>query len=129
MSQNETLAGVGSRLWALLIGINEYRAVTNLRGCVNDIEATQVFLTERLAVPESQIKVLLDAAATRNEILRTFLEFLVDNAAITPGDQILIQFSGHGSQMPNVTGNEPDGLDETLVAHALAFIRPEEPEK
>lgn len=44
-------------------------------------------------------------------------EFLIGNRDIKFNDQILFHFSGHGSQMPNITGTEPDGLDETIVTY------------
>jgi len=106
-----------SNLWALLIGIDEYLHVTDLRGCVNDVEAMRVWLMSQLEVPEDHIRVLTDQEATRANILQAFQEFLIDNPAIERGDQILFHYSGHGSQMPDPLSMEPDGLNETLVAH------------
>ena len=34
--------------------------------------------------------------------------------ATQPGDSLLFQFSGHGSQVPDYSGDETDGLNETL---------------
>ena len=34
-----------------------------------------------------------------------------------PGDVAVFYFSGHGSQMPDVSDDEPDQWDETLVAY------------
>jgi Caspase domain len=110
-----------SSFWAFLIGINEYRdevvARNNLRGCVNDVEAMRIFLINQLGIPGDHIVVLTNQQATRANIIRTFQSFLIDNQAIDYGDQILFHFSGHGSQMPDPTGLEPDGYNETLVAH------------
>src|SRR5690349_8204947 len=104
-------ASRGSSLWALLIGIDEYRdeyvAKYNLRGCVNDVEAMRIFLVNQLGVPHDHIRVLTNQGATRTAILRAFQEFLIDNPAIAPGDQIVFHFSGHGSQMRDPTGIEP----------------------
>lgn len=114
-------ASSGSSLWALLIGIDEYRdeyvAKYNLRGCVNDVEAMRIFLANQLGVPDDHIRVLTNQDATRTAILRAFQEFLIDNPAIATGDQIFFHFSGHGSQMRDPTGVEPDGYNETLVAY------------
>jgi pimeloyl-ACP methyl ester carboxylesterase len=103
--------------WALLIGIDVYRNIRNLSGCVNDVQAMRVFLMNRYLVPEEQIRVLTNEDATRANILKEFLEFLVMNPRIKPGDQILFHYCGHGSQMTDPSGVEPDGLNETLVPH------------
>lgn len=105
----------GSSLWALLIGIDEYLHTKNLAGCVNDVEAIQIYLMNQLSVPENHIRVLTNKVATRANILQTFQEFLIDNPDIQPGNQIFFHYSGHGSQMPNP--KEPDGQNETLVPH------------
>src|SRR5262245_9666200 len=113
--QTETMSG--SSLWALLIAIDEYVAEQNLRGCVNDVEAMKVFLMNQLSVPEHHIHVLRNQDATRSGIIEAFQTFLINNPDIKHGDQILVHYSGHGSQMKDHTGVEPDGYNETLVAH------------
>lgn len=119
MRSEESIAKTGSALWALLVGIDKYHAnsVSNLRGCVNDVEAMQVFLSNQLDISDDHIRLLTNQQATRKAILRTFEEFLIDNPSITFNDQILIHYSGHGSQMPDTTGVEPDGYNETIVPH------------
>ena len=60
------------------------------------------------------VTVLTDAAATRDEILRGILE-LVSGAA--PGDVLAVQYSGHGTFVPDLDGDEDDGdvaSDEAL---------------
>ncbi|HYF64191.1 MAG TPA: caspase family protein, partial [Herpetosiphonaceae bacterium] len=104
-------------LWALLIGINEYAAVPALAGSVNDVMALRSFLTSHLDTPDANIRVLTNQQATRAAILHEIDAFLIHNPAIQPGDQVLLHFSGHGSQMPDPTGAEPDQLWETLVAY------------
>lgn len=108
-------SGAGPRLWALLVGIDQYAAVPVLRGCVNDVLAMRSLLIDRLGVPAANIRLLTDRQATRADMLQAFQSFLIDNPAIERGDQILFHYSGHGSQMRDVTGTEPDGLDETIV--------------
>ncbi|MGG6240959.1 caspase family protein [Nodosilinea sp. AN01ver1] len=104
-----------TNIFALLVGINEYQAVSKLRGCVNDVEAVQQFLTEKYSVPEDHIRLLRDKEATRQNILDTFRTFLIQNPNIQRGDQILFWYSGHGSRMRDPFGIEPDGYLETLV--------------
>ncbi|NER79775.1 MAG: caspase family protein, partial [Leptolyngbya sp. SIO1D8] len=102
-------------LYALLVGINEYRAVSKLRGCVNDVEAVEQFLLEKCHVPEAHIRTLKDEEATRQNILDTFQHFLIQNPQIQRADQILFWYSGHGSRSRDTQGIEPDGYLETLV--------------
>lgn len=113
MTNQQTATNV--KIWALLIGIDDYQAVNKLRGCANDVEAMRIFLINQLGVPEVQIRVLTDRQATRAAILQAFQDFLINNPSILHSDQILIHYSGHGSQMQDVTGLEPDGMDETIV--------------
>lgn len=104
------------RIFALLIGIDDYKAVPKLRGCVRDVIELRTLLINRFKVPETQIKLLTDAQASREGIMNAFKTHLIDNSAIKKGDQIVFHYSGHGSQMNSQSANEPDGLDETLVA-------------
>ena len=106
-------------IWALLVGINAYASpgINTLNGCENDVEAMRVFLMNQMHVPETQIKVLTNQAATRAAILDAFKTHLIENPQIQRGDQLLFHYSGHGSYMPSNDPNEPDGLDETVVAH------------
>lgn len=49
-------------LWALLVGIDTYKApgVPPLRGCVNDVEAMRQFLVNQLGVPADHIRTLIN---------------------------------------------------------------------
>lgn len=97
---------------ALLIGINDYRNVAPLRGSLNDIASMQEVLVTRWGFTPDQITVVQDAAATRAGILAA-LDQLVRTAQ--PNDFVYIHYSGHGSQVKDLNGDEPDGLDETIV--------------
>jgi len=102
---------------ALLIGINEYKApsVPTLGGSVNDVELMKATLIGKFDFLPENVLVLRDAEATRNQILKTIREHLIGPAR--PNDIVLLHFSGHGSQMIDVSGDELDGLDETIVPY------------
>lgn len=115
-------------LYALLVGINEYdpeSGVPALRGCVNDVRAMGRLLIDHFGVPADNILTLVDAAATASAIQSAFQSHLIGNAyrwhaqgAIGESKPaFLFYFSGHGSQARDLSGIEPDGMDETLVAH------------
>ncbi|BCA53319.1 hypothetical protein W02_04590 [Nitrospira sp. KM1] len=98
---------------ALLIGINNYRAVPKLQGSLNDVETMKQVLMTRWGFPEVNIRTLTDEQATREGMLAA-LSRLVDDTG--PDDIVYIHYSGHGSQVEDLNGDEPDDrLDETLV--------------
>ena len=98
---------------ALLIGIDAYKSVSPLIGPVNDARAMHAFITADLGFDDGDVKLLVDADATRANILREFEEWLI--AGTRPGDEVFFYFSGHGYQQPDANGDESDRLDETLV--------------
>lgn len=98
---------------ALLIGINKYKAVPKLQGSLNDIETMRQILITRWGFPEINITVVTDEAATRAGMLAA-LDRLVKEAGLN--DTVYFHYSGHGSQVEDLNGDEPDDhLDETLV--------------
>lgn len=104
-------AAAGRR--ALLIGIGAYRNVRPLIAPPNDVAAMKKLLLGRWGFSESEIVTLIDEAATRRNILGTIEQFLIKGSR--PGDTVVIYYSGHGSQVKDLDGDEEDGLDETLV--------------
>lgn len=114
---------------ALLIGINDYTASTlaahpqsapapgrdwpNLAGAVNDVNTLRDMLIALYGFDRNDIVTLTDQAATREAILGTIEQRLVNAAA--KDDVILVYFAGHGSQDRNSLSEERDKLDESLV--------------
>ncbi|CCM00515.1 uncharacterized protein FIBRA_02549 [Fibroporia radiculosa] len=101
------------RLFALVIGINNYAAVSKLRGAVLDADAVKDYLEKYLNVPGDQIRNLRDKEATRSAIIQAFRDIRND-ARIKSGDPILIYFAGHGSELPPPPGWEADGLGSKI---------------
>lgn len=103
--------------WALLIGINQYPRFYprgQLSGCVHDVEVMRQVLIESFKFPEDHITLLADGQATHDGILTAMKEL---TARIGKDDIVVVHYSGHGSQMRDREGDEPDGLDETIVPH------------
>ncbi len=104
-----------SKFWAVLIGINEYASYP-LRGCVPDAQLVEKYLVENLGVPRNRIQLLLGSKEytspedpmypSRAHVVGALLS-LITNPEITPGDNIIIYYSGHGSYYPPHT--EEDG--------------------
>ena len=108
------------RVKGLFIGIN-YKGLqgAELDGCINDV-SMMLRMLEQIDFPLQEAAILVDDPAypnnsgmpTRDNIIR-HMQWLVDGAR--PGDVLFFHFSGHGSQTKDVSGDEADGLDETLV--------------
>ncbi|MFO0769133.1 MAG: caspase family protein, partial [Nitrospiraceae bacterium] len=108
-------AGKAGTKRALLIGINRYQVLPTLNGSLNDIETMRQVLTTRWGFQPQHIAMLTDQAATRAGIFAAF-ERLVQETG--PSDMVYVHYSGHGSQVEDVSGDEVDDhLDETLVPH------------
>jgi len=111
--------------WALIIGVSDYihfgdEAGGDLPGAERDARVFLDVLVERWDFPQGNIRLLLNQDATQAAITEAMTSWLPENAR--PGDQITIFFAGHGSQMWDESGDEDDGLDETI---APADVRPE----
>lgn len=108
---------------ALLVGINDYSPVgaggPDLRGCVNDVKDLAHSLNALGIIPASPrtMRILTDRRATRAAILEG-LKWLVKGAK--KGDTLVFHYSGHGSQVTDVSGDEIDGKDETICPHDYA---------
>lgn len=105
--------------FALLVGIDNYKDVNKLRGCVNDVTDMRRTLVEIYKFPDDDkhIKVLTNEKATKAAIVDVFREHLIANAKSHPDAVIVFQYSGHGSQTKDTNQDEQDGLDETFVAY------------
>lgn len=90
------------KLYALLIGINEYSPASNnpirsLQACLNDVADIRSFLTTHygdLIADEGQILELTNAHATRENVIKGFKNHLTQ---AKEGDVALVFYSGHGS--------------------------------
>ena len=103
-----SVSGSGGQRRALCIGIDQYpNPAHRLAGCVADARAWSGALTQL----GFSTALLLDRAATRAAIdagLRNLIQ------SSRPGDVIVFQYSGHGTQVTDLNGDEDDGKDEAL---------------
>lgn len=104
--------------WALLIGISDYIHFDDveggdLPGAEHDARRMRDVLVTRGFVPAENVRLLLNRDATREAIEESVTGWLAERAA--PGDNVIVYFAGHGSQMWDEDGDELDGLDETLA--------------
>ncbi|MBL9087503.1 MAG: caspase family protein, partial [Planctomycetia bacterium] len=129
------------RTFALLVGCTTYpflaRALdaatydarVRLRGPEADVAAFADVLTTTLAVPRAHVTTLVgwdDRAPLENPTRENVLRGLLRLArTVAPGDRVVFLFAGHGSRVPDGSGDEPDGFDEVLLPADVRTFEPE----
>jgi metacaspase-1 len=104
---------------ALLVGINDYEQISDLRGCHNDVTNVRNILKQYFGFTNKDIRVLLDSRATRENVLAR-MEWLSEG--MKKGDKIFFHFSGHGSQIRDRDGDElRDHMDEILCMWGMSW--------
>lgn len=101
---------------ALIIAISKYKPGTDWNDLASEKDVPlirealikQGFRTENIIV-------IRDQQATKEGILNGIQKHLIDKAK--PGDICVFHFSGHGQQVYDDNGDEPDGYDEALVTY------------
>ncbi len=115
------------RIFGLLVGINDYTPeVGRLRGCLNDVQSYENYLTRRFDTNRLELKTLRNEQATRQGIIDGFRQHL-DQAG--PDDIVIFQYSGHGARWksaPQFNEFYPDGFDEGLICFD-SRLDPEKP--
>jgi len=106
---------------ALCVGINNFKNYPSatLQGCVNDANDMAALLKKFLGFSASDISILTDAQATKANIIST-LKSMVAEAKAGKLSYIVFSMSSHGTQVPDVSGDEPDRADEAFCPHDLA---------
>ena len=110
---------------ALVIGVGDYSHIdADLRGPVHDVALMAEVLVARGVAPGAITALTTDPGVpglpaglvlgdpTRAGILAAMAAL---DAASAPGDTVLFHFSGHGSQAPDLSGDEMGGADEILL--------------
>lgn len=103
---------------ALCIGINDYPGTgSDLAGCVNDANDWAAELGSR----GFSVTKLLDKDA-RHAAMSECIGGLIKDAK--KGDTLIITYSGHGTWVPDSSGDEPDGRDEALCPWDIGSVGP-----
>lgn len=88
--------------WALIVGINDYTHVSPLGYACNDAEAVSRVLMKQFDFPQKNIKLLLNSEATKETILKEFLDF---SNVTENDDRIFVFFAGHGNTIVGYRGD------------------------
>ncbi len=100
----------GGDVRAMVIGIDAYRYVRQLKGAVADAQDLDGALRHSGV---QDVTTLIDADATRARVLSGINGLL---ARTGPRDLVILTLAGHGSQEPErVRGSQPDGLENVFL--------------
>jgi hypothetical protein len=100
---------------AVLVGINYIGTKNQLSGCINDVKNMRSFLVNHCGYNADDTRLLTEEQNSiwpSKQNIETQLRWLVANTKA--GDTLVFYFSGHGSNIPDRSGDERDGLDEVL---------------
>jgi hypothetical protein len=113
---------------ALLVGIQDYDSIYTpvLRGCHNDATNMRHILMNYFGFRQENISLLFDHRATKDRIRKRMDWLFVD---AQPGDEIVFLFSGHGSYIRDLDGDESkrklkDEVDELICLHGMDWGDP-----
>jgi WD40 repeat protein len=105
--------------YAVVVGLSRFRApdIAPLQLTVADAKAFYEFLTSPQGggFPKDNVRLLLDAEATRVNIEDAFKNFLPRNAG--RDDTVVMFFAGHGTPDIDLTGRADDGMEKYLVPY------------
>ncbi len=91
--------------WAIVIGIDDYAKWPKLEYASRDAQAVADTLTGQFGFPPSQVIVLKNREATRNNILAAFHDRLADGRT-QKNDRVFVFFAGHGATRQLASGRD-----------------------
>ncbi len=103
------------QIFALVVGIQRYKAVPKLQGPERDMRYVFSLLQEKYRIPRDHLIPLLDHGATYEGLSNGFEKLI---SLVGEGDTALFYYSGHGGTAltaPEFKHISGDGYDETLV--------------
>lgn len=100
-------------LWAVVIGINDYRKAPQLKYAVNDAKAFYEYLLTKTQIPRENLTLLLNNEASLSNLRSTLGTQLKNKAG--SGDMVILYFAGHGATEGDVASPDGDGLEKYLL--------------
>jgi hypothetical protein len=102
----------------LAMGLNYQGTSASLNGCETDAYEIDEMLKNYFRYTSSG-KVFYNNLSSQNGIATYFDNFL---KTAKSGDRLFFSYSGHGSYVTDVSGDEPDGRDEVLIGYGLRAV-------
>ncbi|WP_448136908.1 polysaccharide deacetylase family protein [Stenotrophomonas rhizophila] len=104
-SSTATVTTGYQKSWAIVIGIDDYAQWPKLEYASHDAQAIADTLTGQFGFPSSQVIVLKNQQATRNNILAAFHDRLADDRT-GRDDRVFVFFAGHGATRRLASGRD-----------------------
>jgi hypothetical protein len=103
---------------ALLIGCNYTGSSCALRGCINDVDNMKQFIINKFGYENKNITILIDSLPknspffpNKNNIINEITKF---TSTVKDGDELVLHYSGHGTQLSDRNKDEEDKKDEAI---------------
>ncbi|WP_313244779.1 polysaccharide deacetylase family protein [Stenotrophomonas rhizophila] len=104
-SSTATVTTGYQKSWAIVIGIDDYAQWPKLEYASHDAQAIADTLNGQFGFPSSQVIVLKNQQATRNNILAAFHDRLADDRT-GRDDRVFVFFAGHGATRRLASGRD-----------------------
>lgn len=102
-------------VWAVVIGINGYPRVRQLKYAVNDARAFYDLLVKTNQIPSENVFLMVNGQASLKQ-LRSILGTRLKNKA-GKDDMVIIYFAGHGATERDMMSPDGDGLEKYLLPY------------
>lgn len=105
---------------ALLVGVGKLDIPGNdLPSIELDLDRMHEMLN-LMGFEDRQIHTLQDEAATSTAVIAEFNGWL--KQGVQPADRVVFYFSGHGSNIPDLRGDQDEGVSQVLVTHDVKRV-------
>ena len=105
----------GRNIWAVVIGIDTYPNIPQLKYGVSDARAFYSFLVKNNRIPSENVTLLVNEQATLAN-LRTLLGTKLKRNA-GRDDMVIIYFAGHGATERDIMSPDGDGLEKYILPY------------
>jgi uncharacterized caspase-like protein len=112
---NVTRIADRGKIWAVVVGISQYKAVLPLRYADKDALAFYDYLTQHIGVPKEQITLMVNEHATLTALKRTLGTDLKRKAG--EKDTVIVYYAGHGAPEADSSAGDDDGLEKYIVPY------------
>jgi uncharacterized caspase-like protein/uncharacterized protein YgiM (DUF1202 family) len=103
------------QIWAVVIGISQYKTVQSLKYADKDALAFRDYLTRNVGITPDHMTVLINEQATLFNLKRSLGTELKRKAG--PKDTVIIYYAGHGAPEPDASSPDGDGLEKYLIPY------------
>jgi len=103
------------QIWAVVIGISQYKTVRSLKYADKDALAFHDYLIKNVGVTPDHMTFLTNEQATLFNLKRSLGTDLKRKAG--PKDTVIIYYAGHGAPEPDASSPDGDGLEKYLIPY------------